>query len=179
MMRAASVYAEALYGLAKDENLGTQILEEIKTLDGVFASEKDFLRLLSTPNLPVEERLKIVDESFRGKVHAYTLNFMKLLTEKGYAADFHDCVSAYTNLYNEDNGILPVKVVTAEPLTPQQALRLKARLGTITGKIIELVQQVDPACLGGIRLDYDGKRVEDTVAGRLEAVRKTLKNTIL
>ena len=179
MMRAASVYAEALYGLAKDENLSTQIMEEIKTLDGVFTAEKDYLRLLSTHNLSVEDRLKIVDDSFRGKVHAYTLNFLKLLTEKGYASDFHACVATYKDLYNEDNGILPVKVVTAEPLTPQQALRLKARLGTITGKIIELIQHVDPACLGGIRLDYDGKRVEDTVAGRLEAVRKTLKNTIL
>lgn len=179
MMRACTVYAEALYDLAKDEALGTHILDEINSLDAAFESEKDFLRLLSTPNLSKDERLLIIDNSFRGKVHAYTLNFLKLLTEKGYIRSFHECAVAYKNLYNEDNGILPVKVVTAEPLNEKQALRLKVRLGAITGKIIELIQQVDPACLGGIRLDYDGKRVEDTVAGRLEAVRKTLKNTIL
>ncbi|MBQ4618638.1 MAG: ATP synthase F1 subunit delta [Clostridia bacterium] len=179
MTGAATVYAEALYGLARDEALGTQIFEEIKTLDSAFESEKDFLRLLSTPNISVEERIGIIDQSFRGKVHAYTLNFLKLLTEKGYVLKFHECAQAYRDLYNEDNGILPVKVVSAEPLTSQQALRLKVRLGAITGKIIELNQQVDPACLGGIRIDYDGKRVEDTVAGRLEAVRRTLKNTVL
>lgn len=179
MTHAAKVYAEALYALAKDEALGTIIYEEIKTLDRAFEAEKDFLRLLSTPNLSIEERLSIIDRSFRGKVHAYTLNFLKILTEKGYIFKFHECAGAYRDLYNEDNGILPVKVVTAEPLDEKQALRLKVRLSTITGKDVELIGQVDPACLGGIRLDYDGKRVEDTVAGRLEAVRKTLKNTVL
>ncbi|MBR3928364.1 MAG: ATP synthase F1 subunit delta [Clostridia bacterium] len=179
MTRAQNVYAEALYDLAKGEALGTIIYEEIKTLDKAFEGEKDFLRLLSTPNLSVEERILIIDKSFRGKIHAYTLNFLKLLTEKGYIAKFHECVMAYRDLYNLDNGILPVKVVTAQPLDEKQALRLKVRLSTITGKDVELIQQVDPACLGGIRLDYDGKRVEDTVAGRLEAVRKTLKNTVL
>lgn len=179
MTRAATVYAEALYDLAKDEALGTKILEEIKALDEAFKGENDFLRLLSTPNLPMEERLKIIDDSFRGRIHAYTLNFLKLLTEKGYVIKFRECAAAYRDLYNEDNGILPVKVVTAQPLNEKQVLRLKVRLGAITGKVVELNQQVDPACLGGIRLDYDGKRVEDTVAGRLEAVRKTLKNTVL
>lgn len=179
MTRAANVYAEALYDLAKDEALGTMIFEEIKTLDKAFEGEKDFLRLLSTPTISLEERLSVIDKSFRGQVHAYTLNFLKLLTEKGYILKFHECAGAYRDLYNTDNNILPVKVVTAEPLDDKQALRLKVKLGAITGKVIELIQQVDPACLGGIRLDYDGKRVEDTVAGRLEAVRKTLKNTVL
>ena len=179
MTHAAKIYASALYDLAKDEALGTIIYGEIKSLDQAFTAEKDFLRLLSTPNLSIDERLSIIDQSFKGKVHAYTLNFLKLLTEKGYILKFHECVGAYRNLYNEDNGILPVKVVTAEPLDEKQALRLKVRLSTITGKDVELIEHVDPACLGGIRLDYDGKRVEDTIAGRLEAVRRTLKNTVL
>jgi len=33
--------------------------------------------------------------------------------------------------------------------------------------------------LGGMRLDYDGKRVDDTVAHRMDAVRKRLKNNVL
>lgn len=179
MTRAANVYAEALYDLAKEEALGTIIFEEIKTLDKAFEGEKDFLRLLSTPNLSMDERISIIDKSFRGKIHAYTLNFLKILTEKGYILKFRECAQAYRDLYHQDNNILPVRVVIAQPLDDKQALRLKVKLGATTGKVIELIQQVDPACLGGIRLDYDGKRVEDTVAGRLEAVRKTLKNTVL
>jgi len=39
--------------------------------------------------------------------------------------------------------------------------------------------RIDPECLGGVRLDYDGKRVDGSVANRLETVRNMLKNTVL
>ena len=60
-----------------------------------------------------------------------------------------------------------------------QLKKLTQKLMTITGKQIELCQHVDPNCLGGIRLDYDGKRLDDTVAHRLDAIRGVLKNTVL
>ena len=48
-----------------------------------------------------------------------------------------------------------------------------------TGKTVELVCRVDPAVLGGVRLDYDGKRVDGTVANRLDTIRTMRKNTVL
>ena len=104
---------------------------------------------------------------------------MKILTEKGYARYFCDCCDAYRELYNADHGILTVKAVTAVALTDQQAAKLSEKLASITGKTIELQNRVDPGCLGGVRLDYDGKRVDGTVASRLDAVRSLLKNTVL
>ena len=92
---------------------------------------------------------------------------------------FSDCCVSYKNLYNHDNGILPVTAVTAVPLTGAQHDKLTGKLTQITGKAIELVNRVDPSCLGGMRLDYDGKQLDDTVAHRLEAVRSLLKNTVL
>jgi F0F1-type ATP synthase delta subunit len=38
---------------------------------------------------------------------------------------------------------------------------------------------VDAACIGGVRLDYDGKRVDGTVSNRLEKLGSLLKNTVL
>lgn len=179
MTQIGSVYAQALYDLAKEDGLCKEILEELKVLDESFSAEPEFLRLLSNPALPKEERCKILDDSFRGKIQPYLLNFLKILTEKSYTRYFPDCVEAYRELYNQENGILPVKAVTAVPLTQEQAERLTGKLARITGKTIELTNRVDPACLGGVRLDYDGKRVEDTVAHRLEAIRSLLKNTVL
>ena len=102
-----------------------------------------------------------------------------VLTEKGYAGHFGDCCTAYRESYNEENGILPVKAVTAVALTDAQREKLAGKLARITGKTIELENRVDPAVLGGVRLDYDGKRVDDTVSHRLDAVRSMLKNTVL
>ena len=179
MTRIGSVYGEALYGLAKEEGFADRVLAEVKVLEEAFAAEPGFVRLLSAPNLPKEERCKIVDDSFAGKVQTHLLNFMKILTEKGYMRHFSECCAAYRALYNEDHGILPVKAFTAVSLTPEQTAKLSEKLAMITGKTIELQNKIDPNCLGGVRLDYDGKRVDDTVRHRLDAIHSLLKNTVL
>ena len=179
MTETGSVYGEALYSLAHEEGLSQVILEQLKTLDSCFAQEPDFIRLLSAPNLSKAERCQILDDSFRGKVAPYVLNFLKILTEKGYMRQFSTCVQAYRDCYNRDNGILPVTAVTAVALTEEQRSRLTGKLQKLTCKHIDLTNKLDPTVLGGMRLDYDGKRIDDTVAHRLNAVRNWLKNTEL
>ena len=179
MTDVGSVYGNALYTLARDESMSASVLEELTVLEQSFRQEPGFLRLLSTPTLSKEERCEIIDDSFRGKVQPYVLNFLKILTEKGYMRHFPDCVKSYRELYNRDNGILPVTAVTAVPMTEKQVKALTMKLQQITGKRIELAAKLDPNVLGGMRLDYDGKRVDDTVAHRMDAVRNMLKNTVL
>ncbi len=179
MTQVGSIYGEALYTLAREEGLSQAILQELQLLQDSFAQEPDFLRLLSAPNLPKAERCRILDDCFQGKVAPYVLNFLKILTEKGYIRHFPSCVDAYRQLYNEDNGILLVTAVTAVPMTAAQSAKLVDKLSSITGKHISLVNKLDPNVLGGMRLDYDGKRVDDTVSHRLDAVRSMLKNTVL
>ena len=179
MTAQANVYGQAFYTLAKDENCERQILEELSTLDESFSDTPDYLRLLSAPNLSKEERCQILDSAFRGKVHPYVLNFLKILTERGYIRLFRDCFRIFREEYDRDHGILEVKAVTAVVLSDSQRARLSAKLSSVTGKTVRLLEQVDPRCLGGVRLDYDGKRVDDTVAHRLASVSTLLKNTVL
>jgi len=179
MTQAGNVYGEALYDLAKSENLSDTVLQQITALKEAFAEEPDFLRLLAAPNLSKQERCGILDNSFRDKVHPYVLNFLKILTEKGYSRHFPQCVDAYREHYNLDNGILPVQAVTAIPLTPEQSQKLQEKLAAITGKTILLQNRVDPEVLGGVRLDFDGRRLDDTVSHRLDAIGSLLANTVL
>ena len=179
MTQIGNVYGESLYMLAKEESLSQQIGEQLKVLQLSFRQEPDFVRLLSTPSLTKAERCRILDDSFRGHVHPYVLNFLKILTEKNYMRHFSDCCDAFIALYNQDNGILPVTAVTAVALTAEQAEKLSAKLSKITGKHIELHNRIDPSCLGGVRLDYDGQRLDDTVSHRMDAIRGLLKNTVL
>lgn len=172
-------YAQALYSLAKEESLAGVILEELKVLAAAFEQEPDFLRLLSAPNLSKDIRIGIIDDSFRGKVQPYVLNFLKLLTEKGHIRSFFDCAKTYRELYNEDNGIVCVAAVTAITLTDSQKAKLQEKLESVTGKRIELENRVDATCIGGVRLDYDGRRVDGTVQNRLKSMGELLKNTTL
>ena len=179
MTDVGSVYGSALYTLAREEGLSASVLEELTALEQSFRQEPGFLKLLSSPALSKDERCKILDDSFRGKVQPYVLNFMKILTEKGYLRHFSDCCKAYRDHYNADHGIVTVQAVTAVALTGEQSARLADKLTKITGKTIELTNRIDPSVLGGVRLDYDGKRVDGTVKNRLDNVRDLLKNTVL
>ena len=179
MTQIGNVYGESLYELAKDENLAAQIGGQLKVLKDCFGKEPAFVTLLSTPSLTKAERCQILDDSFRGTVHPYVLNFLKILTEKGYMRYFSDCCDSFAALYNQDNGILPVTAVTAVALSETQAEKLTKKLAVITGKHVELINRIDPSCLGGVRLDYDGQRLDDTVSHRMATIRDLLKNTVL
>ena len=179
MTDVGSVYGNALYTLAREEDLSASVLEELTALEQSFRQEPGFLKLLSNAALSKDERCKILDDSFRGKVQPYVLNFMKILTEKGYLRHFTECCKAYRDQYNQDNGILPVVAVTAVSLTGEQAARLSEKLARVTGKNIALANRVDPSCLGGVRLEFDGKQLDDTVAHRLSAIGNVLKSTVL
>ena len=179
MTEVGNVYGESLYELAKEENATKLIGQQLAVLQASFRQEPDFIRLLSSPNLTKAERCQILDDSFRGKVHPYLLNFMKILTEKGYMRYFSDCCDAFTEHYDQDNGILRVSAVTAVALSPEQTEKLTRKLNQITGKEIVLRNRINPAVLGGIRLDYDGQRLDDTVSHRLDAIRDLLDKTVL
>ena len=61
------------------------------------------------------------------------------------------------------------------PMRCETAIRNYIELG----KQVKLLNKVDPTILGGVRLDYDGKRLDDTVSHRLDAIRTLLKDTVL
>lgn len=179
MTQIGSAYGEALYALAKEEGLSQPILEQLSVLEQCFEAEPDYLKLLSAASVPKQERTRILDEAFSKTLQPYLLNFLKILAEKGYIRHFPHCCTAYRRCYYEDNGILPVTAVSAVALNGAQTKRLTEKLTAITGKTILLSNQVEPELLGGLRLDFDGKQLDDTIRHRLESIRQMLKNTVL
>ncbi len=172
-------YGQALYDLTREENILEPALQQLNALQEGFAAEPQYLRLLSTPSLPKQERCQLLDEAFAGKLHPYVLNFLKILTEKGYIRHFADCVDCFSQQYDRDHGILRVTAITALPLNQAQSARLQKKLALQTGKTVRLKNQLDESCLGGIRLEYDGKQIDDTLSHRLENISKLLKNTVI
>ena len=179
MTRTAKLYGSALYDLAVEEQRSEQLLSELNVLRESFAQEPDFVYLLATPALSKEERCGILDQSFRGKIDAYLLNFMKILCENGTIRQFGDCAQEFKRRYNEDNGILEVQAVTAVAMNEALTAKLRDRLSEVTGKRIELSCKVDPTCLGGVRLEMDGMQMDGTIQQRLDTMRRQLAETVL
>ena len=175
MTQAAQQYGQALYELARDENIGKEMLSQLQNLAEAFREEPDFLRLLASPNLSKPEKCELLDDSFRRNLHPYLLGFLKILTQEGLIRKFTDCCKHFEGCYYADNGILPVKAYTAQPLTARQTEMLTEKMESITLKTVVLENRVDPGCMGGVRLCYDGIQVDGTVKNRLESVGKLLQ----
>ena len=178
MSQIGTVYGQALYDLALEEDLTESILQQLQIVKSCLDDEPQYLELLSSAALSKAERCQLLQKSM-STLHPYLLNFLKILTEKGYMRRFADCQRTYQQCYYRDNNMLPVSAVTAIALSAEQSETLQARLSELTGKTVLLSNKVDPSLLGGIRLDYDGKQIDDTIVHRLDSVRQLLKNTVL
>ena len=56
---------------------------------------------------------------------------------------------------------------------------LKAKLEATLGKTVELSCRVDPACMGGVRLELPGRQLDGTVKNRLDGLAASLKNATI
>ena len=174
MTHFAREYGDALYELAREEGLEEQILEQLKLTTDCLDAQRDYVRLLCARNLEVAARISLLDEAFGGSLHPYLLNFMKLLTGRGAMHYFFECAEVYRTRFNEDHGIARATAVSAAPLTPEQTRALVQKLEKISGKRIELNTRVDASLIGGMQVDLEGRRYDNSIRTRLERMRRTL-----
>ena len=179
MTEIARMYGGSLYDLAAEEGLDGQILEELDQAAALLKSNPEYLHLLSIPSIPKKERCGLLDEALKGRVHPYVLNFLKILCEKGTLRELSGCARAYRVRYNQAHGILEATATSAVAMTEQQAKSLHEKLEKLTGKTIDLKTKVDPAVLGGIRLDIEGTELDGTVRSRLAALRRDIASVTL
>lgn len=178
MTEIAKAYGRTLYDLAVESEGVERMLDEITTLRQAFEENPQFVTLLNSPNLTKEERVAVVDDTFGGKVHIYLLNFLKVIAENGTAHEFIDTAKQFRREYNWENGIETVTVTSAVALDAKQESELTDKLSKMTGKTIHLEKKVDPAVVGGIRLQMDGLQLDGTVKNKLDAIRSRLLRTL-
>lgn len=174
MTELAREYGEGLYALCAEEGLTEDVLPQLQTLKGIFREQPDFLRLLGNMSLAKQERVDILDRALRGQVHPYVLNFLKLLCERGALHEFAGCEAAYRESYNRDHAVVEATVTTREPLTAEQRDRLLQKLRGMTGKSVHLSEKTDSAVIGGVLLEMNGQRYDNTVRHRLEEIHRAM-----
>lgn len=179
MSEVTNEYATALADLAKEEGLEDEFLAQCGALAQVFRENPAYARLISDPQLTKSERTALVSSAFGGRAHPYLVNFMKLLTERGYARRTEDFFAEYERIYCVRHGIVKARAVSAVALTEDQKARLLARLQEKTGKEVRLECEVDEKLLGGIRLQVDNTLYEGSVRAALSEIRASLASLTL
>ena len=105
MTSLAREYGEAIYELARDEDLGLLVFEQLDDISALLKQQPEFIRLLCSRAIDRGTRLKIVDDTFGNRVHPYVTNFMKLLVQKEHFDAFLLCAQWFHQRYNDDNNI--------------------------------------------------------------------------
>ena len=177
MSDVAECYAKALYGLCRDEETLDEALDDLDKLSAAFGANPRFTAILSSPEITKQEKRTLLDNCFRGVAQQRVLSCMKLLCDKGHMRCFVKLCAFFRDLYNEEHGILPIKVYTAKTLSAAQKDRLKQKLEALSGKIVLLVAVTDESCLGGMRIEYGDKRIDDTLKHRLNEIGRLIQNT--
>jgi len=174
----AREYGEALYELARDEGLGLLIFEQLDDISALLKAQPQFIRLLCSRAVERGTRLKIVDDTFGNHVHPYVTNFMKLLVEKEHFDAFLLCAQWYHQRFNEDSGIVEAFVTSAVALNEAEMAALRVKLAHISGRQVKLITAVDPSLIGGVRVEMDGRRYDNTIQDRLGRLKRSLTQAL-
>ena len=179
MTATGKTYGDALYDLAAEEALCDELLEQVKLLARLFRENPQYPALLASPDIPREERLRLIGEALTGQVHPYLVNFLCLLCERGRLPAFAGCAARYEQRWLEDHNTVRGRVSSAVPLTETQLTALAARMEETLGKHVLLEGTVSPPLIGGIRVEIDGRVWDGSLRGRLEELSGLLRGAVL
>lgn len=171
----ARTYADALFEIAKEENILDEILSQTKVIAESLADNKDFLRILDTPTVLKEEKNGLIDAIFAKEVNKYLLNTMKVMVERNDGKSLLEALTEYETLYNNHFNIEKAVAITAVPLSDTQKDKLIQRLEGVTGKKIILTNKVDESVIGGVILEMEGTQFNDSIAAKLRTLKSQLK----
>jgi len=102
------------------------------------------------------------------------VNFVKLLAEKGRAAELDQVAAEYDALVAAMQRILDVQLTTAHELSDADFERIKKQIEQASGRTVQAERKVDPNLIGGIVLQAGSMRLDASVRGRLERLRHEL-----
>jgi F-type H+-transporting ATPase subunit delta len=102
------------------------------------------------------------------------VNFLKLLAEKGRAAELEEVGEELDALVAREQRVLDVELTTAKELSDEEFGRILGRIEEASGRKVQAERKVDPDLIGGIVLQAGSMRLDASVRGRLQRLRHEL-----
>jgi F-type H+-transporting ATPase subunit delta len=148
--------AEDLYTLAAEEKTTDALERELRE---IAASTEAQPRAMDRKAKMVEAAFPEASEGFR--------HLMGLLIRDLVLGEF-------LSVRAEAEGMVRVRVVTAQALSSEERGRFAEKLGHALGLRVKLEESVDPAMLAGARIEIEGRTLDGTLKARLDRLHRTL-----
>jgi len=174
----SSTYADALFDLAIENNKTDDWQTEIEAIKVILDENPDFNKLMSHPRVLKEEKLKLAEEAFGGKVDSEVVGLIRVIIEKDRYSEINAIFDDFVNKVKAYNEIGVAYVSTAKELTDAQQAAVEAKLLETTDyKSMEMHYSVDEGIIAGMIIRIGDRVVDSSVRSRLDGLKKQLLET--
>jgi F-type H+-transporting ATPase subunit delta len=170
---AHRVYARALVDAAKEQG---RLAEVHRDLGGVVSPLDRVPELpppLENPEIDRSAKTSVLEELLAGG-DELVRNFLMLLVEKGRIAQLQEIAREVDTLVAVEEQRLEVHLTTAVELSDDEARELVQQIEVAAGRRVEATRDVDASLIGGLVLQVGSRRVDASVRGRFDRLRREL-----
>jgi F-type H+-transporting ATPase subunit delta len=169
-------YARALFDLASDQKQVAAVEADLKSLKAALKESRDLRVLVGSPAFSAEAKGKgLAAIAAKAKFNATTQKFLGLLAANGRADILASVITGYEALSAKARGAVSAQVTTAVALSPAQSRGVAAALRQALGKDPEIEIRIDPAILGGIKVQVGSRLFDASLKSKLDSLKFALK----
>jgi F-type H+-transporting ATPase subunit delta len=169
----ARTYANALFQAAQEHGKLEGVREELEDFVAALRDVPELNALLRNPQLDPKEKAEALEQVLAG-ADELLRNFLRVVTEKGRGAQIEEIAREFEELYAAEQQVLSVELTTAYELSDEDAREIVRQIENASGRTVEATRSVDPKLIGGIVLRAGSLRVDSSVRGRLNRLRREL-----
>ena len=173
MAVAHRMYAQALYEAALGNGRVAVVRTELAELAAGLDGSPELAAFLANPQLGSASKGEVLAELSEG-ADPLVRNFLQLTAAKGRAGELGAMAEEFDAIVDRAEGRITVELTTAFELDDAEAASIVKRIETSSGRSVEATRSVDPSLIGGIVLQAGSLRVDASVRGRLEGLRREL-----
>ena len=174
MTNTSREYAEALFALALEADQAEAFAQGLTAVEQAIGENPGFLKLLSSPAIPREQRAGALDQAFEGTIPFPELILLRMMVFRGQAGSVPGMIREFRALQRENRGESDARVISAVALTDAEQASLKAKLEKRFGRKMALYCEVDPSLLGGIRVETEGRVLDGSLRARLQEMKEVM-----
>ncbi len=167
------VYAQALFEAAEEKGRLEQVRDELAQVVAAEAEVPELRELLRNPQLDPRARAAALEDVLGGGEELLR-NFLLVLVDKGRTSALEEIGREFERLIAEHEGLVHAELTTAVELSDDEAQRLLKQIEKASGRKVEASRSVDADLIGGIVLQVGSYRLDASVRGRLERLRREL-----
>lgn len=167
-------YAKALFDLASEKHEIVDTYHNLFVLTKVINESPDFMKIILSPRLNIEEKKQVVKKVFGNKEDDYFLHFIYVLIDNGRFSEIVNICDAFKELLDEHHQTMEVDVYTKYKLNDKQNQALINKLEKHFAKKITINYVIDPDLLAGIKIVAKGKILDLTLDSQLLSIKESI-----